>query len=285
MILSSSQLEAFSEVAKTKSFSLAAKNLHITQSALSQRVLNLESELSTGLIIRDPAGLRLTPAGEELLRYCITKDSLEREFLSKLSVNQKELRGILRIAGTSSVMRSVVMPSLQDFIGKNPHIHIECYSRELRDLPGMLSSGEADMIVTSAPSPRHDVVAHALGHEENMLVESITANGRQNIYLDHDSDDTTTLEFCKMNAIKIDAIQRNYLDEVYSILDAVRFGWGRAVLAKHLIKGVADIRICKGFKALKTPVYLQYFRQPYYAQLHSRAVDCLNKKAPTILSK
>lgn len=285
MILSSSQLEAFSAVAKAKSFSLAAKSLHITQSALSQRILNLESELSTGLIIRDPAGLRLTPAGEDLLRYCITKDSLEREFLSKLSSDQKQLRGILRIAGTSSVMRSVVMPSLQDFISKNSHVHIECYSRELRDLPLMLSSGEADMIVTTLPSARHDVVSHTLGSEENILVESTTANERHNIYLDHDSEDTTTLEFFKKNDLNLESIQRNYLDEVYSILDAVRLGWGRAILAKHLIKGISDIRACKGFKPLKIPVYLQYFHQPYYAQLHSRAVDCLNKKAPSILSK
>jgi DNA-binding transcriptional LysR family regulator len=60
MGLQTAQLEAFEEVAKLRNFSKAAKALHITQSALSQRIINLESELEVALFIRDPSGLRLT---------------------------------------------------------------------------------------------------------------------------------------------------------------------------------------------------------------------------------
>lgn len=285
MPISSSQLEAFSEVAKTGSFSLAAKNLHITQSALSQRILNLESDLATGLIIRAPAGLRLTPAGESLLRYCTTKDGLEREFLERLTSNQKNLTGVLRIAGMSSTMRSAVMPSLQEFISKNATINIECYSREVRDLLGMLTSGEVDLIVTSNATQRQDIVTHVLGMEEYVLVESVKPSIRSDIYLDHDSDDTITKEFLQVNGETSQSIHRNYLDEIYSLLDGVRFGWGRAVLPKHIIKNVDDICACKGYKPLRIPLYLQYFHQPYYSQLHTRSVEHLCKRVPSILGK
>src|SRR5690606_24636694 len=104
MSLSSKQLAAFLGVTREGSFSLAAQRLHITQSALSQRVRQLEEELETGLIIRDAAGLQLTPAGEELLRYCQVRESLETEALSRISSTQSSSGGTIRIGGFSSVM-------------------------------------------------------------------------------------------------------------------------------------------------------------------------------------
>jgi DNA-binding transcriptional LysR family regulator len=84
MGLQTSHLEAFSEVAKLRSFSKAAKVLHVTQSALSQRVMNLESEIGHALFIRDPAGIRLTDEGQELLRYCRSKDYSGPQFSDSL---------------------------------------------------------------------------------------------------------------------------------------------------------------------------------------------------------
>lgn len=283
--LSSSQLEAFSAVAKTGSFSRAAESLHITQSALSQRIMNLEAELATGLIIRDPAGLRLTPIGETLLRYCSVKDSLEDEFLTKISSSKSELGGVVRIAGLSSALRSVVMPSLAEFIANHPRINIEFYCRELADLPQTLSSSEADIIVTCQESTRQELISHEIGAEEYYLMEGATIKSRSNIYLDHDTADTTTFDFLKRNSISTDNIQRNFLDEIYAIIDGVRFGWGRAVLPKHIIRGMKDLKIIKGYKPLWVPLRVQYFRQPYYSRLHMSIVETLCRKAPILLGK
>ena len=63
MSLSSLYLDAFVGVAKAESFSGAAKGLHITQSALSQRIKNLEDELGLTLFLRMTSGVRLTEQG------------------------------------------------------------------------------------------------------------------------------------------------------------------------------------------------------------------------------
>lgn len=283
--LSSSQLEAFSAVAKAGSFSRAAESLHITQSALSQRIMNLEAELATGLIIRDPSGLRLTAIGETLLRYCSVKDSLEEEFLAKISSTKSELGGVIRIAGFSSALRSVVMPALAEFIANHSRISIEFYCRELADLPHLLTSGEADIIVTSQPSSRQEITTHDLGFEEYHLVESANIKTRKEIYLDHDVHDKTTYDFLKLNSVSTESIHRNYLDEVYALMDGVKLGWGRAVLPKHLLRSTNDLKIVKGYKPLKMPVQVQYFRQPYYSKLHTSVVDLICKKSPALLGK
>jgi DNA-binding transcriptional LysR family regulator len=286
MTLSSSQLEAFSEVARTSSFSKAAKNLHVTQSALSQRIRNLEAKLATGLFIRDPSGLRLTAVGEELLRHCHIRESLETEFLNQMSSTQSALGGVIRIAGFSSVMRSIVMPSLDGLVANNSDLNIEFFTRELRDLASMLTRNEVDLIITTDQPFRHEVISRVIGFEENILVESVKlAKQRNEIYLDHDPDDDITANFFKINKRESKKIHRNYLDEVYSIIDGVKRGWGRAVLPKHLIKNDNTLRILKNLKPLKTPVMIQYFRQPFYSKIHTKIVDEICAHAPNLFEK
>ncbi len=82
MTFSSSHLEAFFAVSQTLNFTQAASKLHITQSALSQRILNFEKELGLTLFIRDRAGLRLTETANKIVRYCQQKNNLEIEVLA-----------------------------------------------------------------------------------------------------------------------------------------------------------------------------------------------------------
>jgi len=59
----------FLEVSRTRHFGQAAKNLYITQSAVSARIRQLEQQLGTALFIRERNNIQLTPAGEKMLRY------------------------------------------------------------------------------------------------------------------------------------------------------------------------------------------------------------------------
>lgn len=286
MTISSSQLEAFGAVAKHGSFSRAAAELHITQSALSQRVMNLESDLGTTLIIRDSTGPRLTPAGEDLLRYFHVKFSLEQEVLAKLSSKGgSTASGVIRIAGFSSVMRSIIMPSLSQLIVRNCPGKLDFMSREIRELPRMLSSGEVDFIVTTSSPFKDEIENYHLGFEENVVVESTKHTTPEDVYLDHDVDDPTTIEMLKLNGMSRTAINRLYVDEIYAIIDAVKAGWGRAVVPRHLIEKEKGLKVVKGFKPLKVPVMLQHFRMPYYSKLHESLRDAVVRGAAAQLVK
>src|SRR4051812_10051047 len=101
--LSSLHLDAFYHVARQGTFSKASKILGITQSALSQRIQNLEQELGTALFVRESSGVRLTDVGQELVRYCKSRESLEEEFLGRLRNPAQGLSGVIRIAGYSTI--------------------------------------------------------------------------------------------------------------------------------------------------------------------------------------
>jgi DNA-binding transcriptional LysR family regulator len=282
MGLSSLQLEAFVEVAKNKSFSRAAEVLHITQSALSQRIINLEREIETSLLIRDPAGLRLTSAGEELLRYCRAKAELEVETLGRLA-QKVGASGTVRVAGFSSIMRSMVLPVIAHFANMNPGIRVELFNRELRDLLPLLMRNEVDFILTTHKSHRLEIESHELGTEDYVLVQPKSGKLERKVYLDHDTEDTITQEYLKLQKGKFPKIERDFLDEVYAIIDGVALGLGQAVLPKHLVVHDRRLKVVAGQVPLRIPFYLQYYRQPYYSQLHMDVVRVLREKIPSAM--
>src|SRR5215210_9346014 len=63
------RLRVLREVASRGSFSSAAEALHFTQSAVSQQIAALERETATTLVERNARGVRLTEAGEVLVRH------------------------------------------------------------------------------------------------------------------------------------------------------------------------------------------------------------------------
>lgn len=280
MNLSGPLLAAFFQVAKTRNFTRAASALHITQSALSQRIKQLEEELGVALLVRERTGAVLTGEGERLLRYCQLQAAMEEEMLRDIRHNKGEAdAGVVRVAAYSSILRSVVMPSLAPLLEKSTGVGFELSSREMRELPGALRANEVDFILTNELLEKRDLVREHLGDEVCILVESDRAGfARQDTMLDHDFEDPTTDEFFRMNPTKKFRYQRSYLDEVYGILDGVRLGLGRAVVSRHLVEQVKGIRAVSGYKAMKIPVYLYYHQLPYYTRLQQNVVAALRER-------
>ncbi len=286
MSLSSLHLDAFIEVARQKSFSLAAKKLHITQSALSQRVLNLEQEIGSTLFVRDSSGIRLTDLGQKLLRYCQSKELLETEFLESLSSpHQKSLHGIVRIAAFSTVLRSAVLPVVSSLTKEHSSLLVELKNQEVRDLPALLSSGATDYIFLTQPLTKQGIENHLIGYEENVLIQNLGKSLRDEIYLDHDEEDSTTLDFFKIQGKKLPIFKRSYLDEIYGIIDGVRLGLGRAVVPLHLAVQSKGVEIVPGYKSLKVPVYLSYYSQSFYTELQKEVIRRLTEEIPNYLAK
>lgn len=276
MSLSSIQLEAFTTLAQTHNFTRAAEKLHMSQSALSQRIANLEEELGTTLFLRDRAGLKLTETGHELLRYCKTKDVLEEEFLGRLKTQEgSKLSGWIRIGGFSSVMSSVVLPTLANLLRAEPQLQLQTHTRELRELPDLLRRGEVDYVLLDRELVRDDLEAKIIGEEQYVLVERKGYDGPE-IYLDHDEEDTTSVAYLKLAKKKSAKLRRFYVDDIHGILEGVRAGLGRAVLPLHLVKGTPDLRVIEPEIVLRSPVVIHYDRRGYYSHLHERVIDTLS---------
>ena len=284
MGISSLQLDAFFTAARTRNFSRAAKELHITQSALTQRIGNLEAELGVSMFVRKPRGVELTEAGSRMLRYCQARDLLEKELLEELSGDTRTgLGGVLRVGGFSSVVRSVLLPALTPLLRAHPNVQVHLQNAEMDELPGLLKTGEVDLIVLDHIMDQGDVEAVPLGEEENVLVASKSVQSPE-VYLDHDPQDPQTAKFLRLQSQTTGPFRRCFLDEIYALIDGAAAGLGRAVVPRHLAERDERLRILPGYKPMRSPVILHYFRQPFYTALQKAAIADLRERCGPLLT-
>jgi DNA-binding transcriptional LysR family regulator len=122
-------------VAREGSFTRAAALLGVTQSALSQAIRGLETQLDIRLLTRTTRSVSPTPAGERLLRAIGHRlDEIESE-LDALTALRDKPAGTVRITSGDHVLRTTLLPKLMPLLHEYPDIRIEFdVSYGLRDI-------------------------------------------------------------------------------------------------------------------------------------------------------
>ena len=142
----------FKEVAETGNISLAAKNLYISQSAVSQSVKQLETALQARLFARSPRGVSLTWEGQMLYQYVRSALGLLATGEDKLSQAQQLLLGTLTIGASDTVTSFFLTPFLETFHRQHPGIRLKIVSGRSAKVLSMLQSGAVDIAFASSPS-------------------------------------------------------------------------------------------------------------------------------------
>ena len=118
----------FKEVAETGNISVAAKNLYISQSAVSQSVKQLENALQARLFARSPRGVTLTGEGQMLYQYVRSALGLIATGEDKLSQAQQLLLGTLVIGASDTVTSFFLTTYLDAFHRQHPGIRLKIVS-------------------------------------------------------------------------------------------------------------------------------------------------------------
>lgn len=116
---------AFLAVARQRSFTRAAAQLGVSQSALSQTLRGLEARLGLRLLTRTTRSVAPTEAGERLLHAAGPRlDEIDAE-LAALSELRDKPAGTIRITAHDHAVRSILWPALQKFLPDYPDIKVE----------------------------------------------------------------------------------------------------------------------------------------------------------------
>ena len=121
----------FTRVARTGSFSRAARELDLTQSSASRIVSNLERELGVSLLTRTTRAVTLTEAGADYLAR-IEPILAALEEADQAARGTGELRGILRVGVSSSFAVRELIPRLPAFIDAHPALRVELLMNDQR---------------------------------------------------------------------------------------------------------------------------------------------------------
>ena len=142
----------FKEVAETGNISVAAKNLYISQSAVSQSIKQLETALQARLFARSPRGVSLTGEGQMLYQYVRSALGLLATGEDKLSQAQQLLLGTLVIGASDTVTSQFLVPYLDEFHRLHPGIRLKIVSGRSAKVLSMLKSGAVDIAFASSPA-------------------------------------------------------------------------------------------------------------------------------------
>ncbi|MDK2595343.1 LysR substrate-binding domain-containing protein [Pseudoalteromonas obscura] len=115
-------LVTFECAARHNSYSLAAKELYISQAAVSQQMRQLESTLGTRLFIRKGKQMQLSQSGQSLFEYAQKGLTILNQGVSQLQ--NEEVDGELTITSTQAFIALWLMPRLQSFTEQYPNIQI-----------------------------------------------------------------------------------------------------------------------------------------------------------------
>jgi DNA-binding transcriptional LysR family regulator len=125
----------FAEVAKQKSFTLAAKQLGMSKSAISQQLKRLEDDIGQQLLSRHTRGMSLTAVGEKLLRRCeLLSDQVELA-VEELNSSKEIPSGTFALTIPHSCEKDVVAPALsqlcKEFPLIQPRLHVTDSAQDL----------------------------------------------------------------------------------------------------------------------------------------------------------
>ena len=153
--------KVFYQVASTLSFSEASKKLYISQSAVSQSIKTLERKLEQPLFIRSTKKVRLTPAGETLLKHVEPAvNLLQKGETQLLDANALGL-GQLHIGASDTICRYFLISYLKAFHIQFHDVPIKVTNATSLGCVELLSQGKVDLIITNYPNARmNDAYIH-----------------------------------------------------------------------------------------------------------------------------
>lgn len=149
----------FKEVAEAGNISVAAKNLYISQSAVSQSIKQLETALQARLFSRSPRGVSLTGEGQLLYDYVRSALGLLATGEDKLSQAQQLMLGTLVIGASDTVTGQFLTPYLEAFHRLHPGIRLKIISGRSAKVLSLLRSGSVDIAFASTPAERERLEA------------------------------------------------------------------------------------------------------------------------------
>jgi LysR family transcriptional regulator, transcriptional activator of the cysJI operon len=162
-------LKVFCDIIESGSFSYAASQNFVTQSAVSQQVRSLEEKYDCRLIERGRAGVKPTSAGQIL--YTSSKEIVRRflELENRLREIGSVVAGSIRVGTVYSVGLHELPPYLTEFLRSYPAVNVHLEYLRSNKIYEDLIEGKVDLGVVAYPAKRSQVVSVPFRHDELVL--------------------------------------------------------------------------------------------------------------------
>ena len=271
-----SSYRIFYTVANTGNISKAAKELYISQPAISKSIQKLEESVGCKLFSRSSRGVVLTDEGKLLYEHVC-------EAFETLTMGEEKLKrsielgvGHLKIGVSSTLCKYLLLPYLKEFIRQNPHISISISCQSTNDTLKLLEDNKIDIGLIGKPENLKNIHFDFLEEIEDIFVaakdylRNLKARGIQK---DHILQSSTLMLLDKNNMTRQyidDYLQENQIiikdsidiSDMDLLIDFARIGVGVACVIKNFVREDLEngtlVEIPLGFPIHKREVGFAY---------------------------
>lgn len=162
----------FYTVAKNQNISKAAKELYISQPAISKAITKLEQNLNTTLFVRNSRGVKLTFEGELLFEECKTAFTAISNGESQIKKATELNMGNLKIGVSTTLCKYILLPYLKRFMIKYPNVKIEIVCAGTYEIIQMMELGSIDIGLVAKPSQMKKIEYFKMGNIQDTFVVS-----------------------------------------------------------------------------------------------------------------
>jgi len=245
MMPSVAELSYFLEVTNTLNFSLAAKNLKISQPSLSRSMKNLEHTVGTNLFIRHKKGVVLTPAGEQILIQ--VKPLLKSWQNTKLHAlaSHEQIEGDVKI-GCHPAIGMFIHGMLTELLETYPKLNIEIIHDASDKITQQVIDLNIDIGLVSNPLRYPDLIIRELKQVETTLWINDTKRKLQDLHSGetvlicngNSRDYHNMLKQCKAAGIEIKRLLK--VNSIETIASLTANGCGIGLLPACYVQGLYD---------------------------------------------
>lgn len=200
----------FYTVAKNKNISLAAKELFISQPAISKAISKLENNLETTLFIRSSRGVTLTEEGAILFEQV-------RNAFTSINNGEEQLRKIARLGvshlsiGVSiTLCKYILLPYLKEFIKENPHVTISITCHPSLETIRDIENGITEIGLVGIPSDTGTLHYEPICEIQDTFVATDTY--LKNLRIRENGTRTSLLANANFMMLNKENISRKYVD-------------------------------------------------------------------------
>lgn len=164
------QLRAFVALARIGSFTHAADSMHVTQSALSGLIKELEQALGVQLVDRSTRKIQLSEVGREF--YPLIKKIVQDldGALGDISNLKALKKGVVRIAAPQLMSCTLLPEVIAAYRAQHPEVQIRLTDCAVETVPSRVLSGEVDFGIGPEREPTPEIIAKTLFEMPFMLV-------------------------------------------------------------------------------------------------------------------
>ncbi|KXU34055.1 hypothetical protein AXK11_08965 [Cephaloticoccus primus] len=170
--MSDYRLHVFKIAAEVLNFTRAARELHISQPAVTQHIKQLEEHYGQALFVRGAAGLSLTPSGQLLHEHAVQCEAVEAELEARLRADAPLLSGTLKIAASTTIAQYLLPRWLGRFKQAHPQVRLDLRMGNTEEVGAALGARRVELGLVEGLYARRELKAQPFWEDEIVVVAS-----------------------------------------------------------------------------------------------------------------